>query len=135
MSFRVPDEELRFRASRAGGPGGQHVNTSSTRVEVRWNVTESPSLPRDLRERLLRKLGRRLDASGALRVVAAERRSQLRNRLAAAERLRTLVAEALHQPNPRRRTKPSRAAERARLATKRRRGDRKRERGRPSDEE
>lgn len=134
MAFRVPDDELTFRATRAGGPGGQHVNTSATRVEVLWNVARSPSLTAEGRERILRKLAGRIDASGTLRVVAAERRSQLQNRLAAAERLRALVAEALRKPKPRRRTRPSRAAVEARLAAKRRRRNVKRERRHRDDD-
>ncbi|HXV87267.1 MAG TPA: alternative ribosome rescue aminoacyl-tRNA hydrolase ArfB [Gemmatimonadales bacterium] len=134
MTFRVPDHELVFRASRAGGPGGQHVNTSATRVEALWNVRASTSLTNDQRNRLLTRLASRLDASGVLRVVAAERRSQLRNRLAAEERLRTLVAEALRLPKPRRPTRPSRGAVEARLAHKRRRQKRKQERRRTDDD-
>lgn len=134
MAFRVPHDELTFRATRAGGPGGQHVNTSATRVEVLWNVARSPSLTAEGRERILRKLAGRIDASGTLRVVAAERRSQLQNRLAAAERLRALVAEALRKPKPRRRTRPSRAAVEARLAAKRRRRNVKQERRHRDDD-
>ena len=91
MPFTVPEDELRFSASRAGGAGGQHVNKASTRVEVRWNVAESRSLSEPQRELLLRKLGSRLDSNGILRVVASERRSQLRNREAAVGRLNKLV--------------------------------------------
>ena len=134
MAFRVPDDELTFRATRAGGPGGQHVNTSATRVEVLWDVARSPSLTAEWRERILHKLAGRIDATGTLRVVAAERRSQLQNRLAAAERLRALVAEALRKPKPRRRTRPSRAAVEARLAVKRRRRNLKRERRHRDDD-
>jgi ribosome-associated protein len=128
MAFRVPDDELEFRASRAGGPGGQHVNTSATRVEALWNVARSASLSREQRDRLFSRLAKRIDATGTLRVVAAERRSQYQNRVAAAERLRALVAAALHQPKRRRKTRPPRAAVEARLAAKRRRGSVKRER-------
>ena len=134
MAFRVPDDELTFRATRAGGPGGQHVNTSATRVEVLWDVARSPSLTAEWRERILHKLARRIDAAGTLRVVAAERRSQLQNRLAAAERLRALVAEALRKPKPRRRTRPSRAAVERRLAVKRRRRNLKQERRHRDDD-
>ena len=134
MSYRVPEPELSFRASRAGGPGGQHVNQSSTRVEVRWQVTESPSLTDDQRERLIEKLGSRIDSRGFLRVVAEERRSQLRNREAAVERLNALVSEALKRPKPRRKTKPPASSKRKRLEDKRRRGTQKRQR-RPVDKD
>ena len=128
MSFTVPPEELQFRASRASGPGGQHVNTSATRVEVRWDVANSPSLTEAQRARLIKRLGSRIDSRGVLRVVADERRSQARNREAAAARLGELVTGALKERKPRKKTKPSRAAKQQRLAEKRKRSERKRER-------
>jgi ribosome-associated protein len=134
MKFTIPLEELSFRATRSGGPGGQHVNTSATRVEVRWNVTESPSLSDEQRRRLLERLGSRIDARGYLRVVAAERRSQLRNRQAAVERLSSLVSDALKQPKKRRKTRPPRAVTERRLDEKRQRGNVKRDR-RPVDQD
>jgi len=132
MKFTIPLEELSFRASRSGGPGGQHVNTSATRVEVRWNVTGSPSLSDEQRQRLLERLGGRIDARGNLRVVADERRSQLRNREAALERLNSLVSDALKPRKKRKKTRPPRAADERRLDEKRRRGNAKRDR-RPAD--
>jgi ribosome-associated protein len=135
VTFTVPDAELRFRATRAGGPGGQHVNTSSTRVEVVWDVAASPSLTDAQRERLLRKLSSRIDSRGRLRVAAGERRSQLQNRQAAQERLNTLVAEALRRRRPRKPTKPSKAAVERRLTEKRRRRQRKHERRPPGRED
>jgi ribosome-associated protein len=131
--LRVPLAELEFRATRSGGPGGQHVNTASTRVELWWDVAGSPVLSDQQRRLLLERLGRRVDASGWLRVVASASRSQLRNREAAAERLREIVAAALAVPKVRKRTRPSRAARAARLEAKRRRGAVKRERRRPPD--
>ncbi len=128
MSFNIPEGELIVRASRAGGPGGQHVNQSATRVEVRWNVAESPSLTEEQRERLLDKLSSRIDSKGVLRVVADERRSQLRNREAAVERLNDIVREALKTPKPRKRTKPPASSKRKRLEEKRKRGELKRQR-------
>lgn len=128
MPFSVPEGELSVRASRAGGPGGQHVNKTSTRVEVRWNVAASGSLSAAQRELLLRKLASRIDSNGVLRVTADERRSQTRNRAAAVERLNTLVQEALKQPRPRRRTKPPAAAIENRLEGKRHRSQMKRRR-------
>jgi ribosome-associated protein len=134
-ALRLPLSELEFQATRSGGPGGQHVNTSSTRIEVWWDIAASPSLTEDQRARLLSRLGRRLDTAGRLRVVASQSRSQLRNREAATERLRELVAAALAVSKPRKRTKPSRAAKAARLEAKRRRSALKRERRAPSVEE
>jgi ribosome-associated protein len=132
--FVVPDDELEFRATRSGGPGGQHVNTSSTRVEVRWNVRESPSLSQDQRARLLRRLATRLDARGTLRVVVGARRSQKQNRETAVERLNALVREALKVRKPRKKTKPSRAAVERRLREKKERSERKAGRRRVDEE-
>jgi ribosome-associated protein len=107
----LPLAELDYRATRSGGPGGQHVNTSSTRIEVWWDVRGSQALSEEQRARLLQRLSRRLDSTGRLRVVASESRSQLRNRDTATERLREVVAGALTVRKPRKRTKPSRAGD------------------------
>jgi ribosome-associated protein len=131
----LPLAELDYRATRSGGPGGQHVNTSSTRVELWWDVGSSPALTEEQRARLLERLSGRLDGEGRLRVVASASRSQLRNREAATERLRELVAAALAVPKPRKRTKPSRAAKAARLEAKRRRSALKRDRRPPRHDE
>ncbi|HET6578599.1 MAG TPA: alternative ribosome rescue aminoacyl-tRNA hydrolase ArfB [Gemmatimonadales bacterium] len=134
-ALRLPLAELEFRASRSGGPGGQHVNTSSTRVELWWDVARSPTLSDEQRSWLLHRLAGRLDARGRLRLVASGSRSQLRNREAAAERLREIVAAALVVPKVRKRTRPSRAAKVARLEEKRRRASLKRDRRRPRQDE
>jgi len=133
--LRLPLAELEFRASRAGGPGGQHVNTSSTRIEVWWDVANSPSLSDEQRGRLLTRLAARLDSAGRLRLVAGGSRSQLRNREAVTDRLAELVAAALVVPKGRKRTRPTRASKAARLESKRRRAATKRERRRPPLEE
>ena len=135
MAFTVPLDELDIRATRSGGPGGQHVNTSSTRVEVRWNVAESSSLSSADRSRLFEKLASRIDSKGVLRVVASARRSQLQNRERAIDRLQELVAKALTRPKARKKTKPSKAAKEARLAEKRRRAERKQQRRKPGRED
>jgi ribosome-associated protein len=132
MPFSVPLSELRFRTSRSGGPGGQHVNRTDTRVEVLWNVGTSPSVSAAQRQRLVDGLASKLDSRGVLRVVSSEHRSQLRNREAAIERLRTLVREALVRRKTRRKTKPPPGAVEGRLAGKRRRAQRK-DRRRPVD--
>lgn len=124
----VPRDELVARASRAGGAGGQHVNTSSTRIELVWNVAASRALTDEQRERVLQKLSSRLDSEHNLRVVASDRRSQRQNRESAELRLGELVREALVVPKKRRPTKPSRAAKQARLESKRHTSDKKRER-------
>ncbi len=131
-TLRVPTAELEYRASRSGGPGGQHVNTSSTRIEVWWDVAGSPSLDEEQRARLLTRLASRLDTGGRLRLVSSGSRSQLRNREEVTERLRDVVAEALVIPKKRKKTKPSRAAKAARLDHKRRRSATKRDRRPPA---
>lgn len=131
----LPLGELDYRATRSGGPGGQHVNTSSTRVEVWWDLRSSPTLSEEQRDRLQQRLSRRLDGEGRLRVVASDSRSQHRNREAATERLRELVAAALKVPKPRKRTRPTRASKAARLEAKRRRSALKRDRRRLRPEE
>jgi ribosome-associated protein len=133
--LRLPVSELEFRASRAGGPGGQHVNTSSTRIEVWWDVASSAALSHEQRTRLLARLATRLDRAGRLRVVEGGSRSQLRNREAVTERLVRLVGEALRVPKTRKRTRPSPASKAARLEAKRRRSAVKRERRRPASED
>jgi len=124
-TLRIPRSELTYRASRAGGPGGQHVNKTATRIELWWHPASSESLSTDQRARLLARLGSRLDGEGWLRIVAAEERSQLRNREAATRRFRAAIAAALRVQKPRRKTGPSKAAKAARLAEKRRRADTK----------
>jgi ribosome-associated protein len=133
--LQLPVSELEFRASRSGGPGGQHVNTSSTRVEVWWDVAASPTLSEAQRQRLLARLAARLDGTGRLRLVSSTSRSQLRNREDVTERLREVVAQALAVPKPRKRTKPSRAAKAARVDAKRRRSAVKQERRRPGQDD
>jgi len=134
-ALRLPLAELEYRASRSSGPGGQHVNTSSTRVEVWWDVAGSSALSEEQRARLLARLATRLDSAGRLRLVSGGSRSQLRNREEVTERLRDLVAAALQVPKARKRTRPSRAAKAARLDAKRRRAAIKRERRPPAADE
>ena len=130
----IPRTELEVRASRSGGPGGQHVNTSSTRIELIWDFEHSRILDDAARARLRRVLRRRLDASGGLRVVASTHRSQLQNRMEAEQRLALLVRRALHVSPPRRRSRPPRAATERRLSEKKLHSERKRHRRRPADE-
>ncbi|HUF30622.1 MAG TPA: alternative ribosome rescue aminoacyl-tRNA hydrolase ArfB [Gemmatimonadaceae bacterium] len=130
----IPRSELTVRATRSGGPGGQHVNTSSTRVELVWNVRTTSALNDENRARLLTRLSHRVDSEGAVRVVAGATRSQRRNRDDAEERLVALVRRALATPRKRIPTRASRAAKEARLTAKRRRGETKKAR-RPMDEE
>jgi ribosome-associated protein len=127
-SLSIPRSELTFRATRSGGPGGQHVNTSSTRIELLWNVAASRALSEHLRVRLAERLGARMDAEGNIRVVASAHRSQARNRADAEARLAALVRRALHVPRARKKTRPTRAAIQTRLDHKRKISDKKRNR-------
>ena len=127
-NVHIPPSELQVRATRAGGPGGQHVNTSSTRIELLWDVTNSTAVSDEQRARLLTKLAARLDATGSLRIVASDRRSQRQNRAAAEERLAEVVRNALVVPKKRRPTKPSRASKEKRIDEKKRRSETKKNR-------
>jgi ribosome-associated protein len=125
----IPAAELRWQFSRAGGAGGQHVNTASSRVQLSWDLAASGALDPAQRARARRRLGARL-SDGVLTVAASERRSQLRNRDLARARLAEVVAAAIAPPPPRRRaTAPTGASERRRLEAKRARGHTKRLRG------
>jgi ribosome-associated protein len=121
----IPLAELSFRASRSGGPGGQHVNTSSTRVELVWDVGGSPSLTPEQRDLIRTRLANRISDDGNLSLASSATRSQHRNREDAIERFVSLIAEALHVAKPRRKTRPSRAAREERLTTKKRRAETK----------
>ena len=124
----IPAAELSWRFSRASGPGGQGVNTTDSRVELSWDLAGSDVLPPALRDRAVQRLGARL-VQGILTVVAAEHRSQLRNREAAAARLAGIVAGAVAPPpRVRRATRPSRGAVERRIADKKRRSQTKRDR-------
>lgn len=126
--FAIPLGELRFTASRASGPGGQHVNKTDTRIELRWNLLGSPSLSEEQRSRLACKLGGRLNREGELTVVCASERSQHRNRQIAIERFASLLRTALTPRKRRVKTTPSAAAKARRLTDKRRRSATKRRR-------
>lgn len=128
----MAERELRWRFSRASGPGGQGVNTTDSRVELSFDVAGSPSVPDRLRERALERLAHRL-AGGVLTVVAREHRSQLRNREAARARLASVLAEATAaDPPTRRATRPTAGSKRRRLQAKTHRGKLKQQRGRPT---
>ena len=132
----IPLSELSFRASRSGGPGGQHVNTSSTRIELWWDLAASPSLDDESRARVASRLATRLvDDGRLLRLVSSGSRSQAQNRAEVIERFRALLAGALREVKPRKRTRPTRASKEQRLAGKRQRGETKRQRRPPSHEE
>ena len=129
----IPMDELEFRASRSSGPGGQGVNTTSSRIELRWDITASRCLDAAQRSRLLERLASRLTDGGVLILHGSEHRSQHRNREAVIARLRAIVGEAVVPPTPRRATRPTRASMRRRLDEKRARSRTKDLRQAPED--
>jgi ribosome-associated protein len=125
-SLSIPRNELDVQVSRSSGAGGQHVNKTSSRVEIFWNVLASRALTDEQRARLREKLASRLTTEGSIRVVASDMRSQSRNRELAEERLADVVRRALIVPRKRKATKPTRAAKEARLESKKRHSNKKR---------
>ncbi|ROR67122.1 alternative ribosome rescue aminoacyl-tRNA hydrolase ArfB [Agrococcus jenensis] len=133
-TLSIPASELRWRFSRSSGPGGQHVNTSDSRVQLSWSVADSTAVSEEQRATLLARLAARL-VDGALTVTASTERSQLRNRVIASGRLAALLAAALAPEGPRRRaTTATRGAHRRRLAAKQQRSATKQQRRRPDAE-
>jgi len=130
----LDEDELRFRFVLASGPGGQNVNKVATAVQLRFDAAHSPSLPEDVRRRLLRLAGSRRTREGEILIEAKRFRSQERNRQDAIDRLLVLLRRAAERPKPRRPTKPSPAARRRRLEEKRRHGDKKSQRRKPAPE-
>lgn len=131
-TLSIPEAEIDLSFARAGGPGGQHVNTSSTKVELRFDVAASPSLTDEQRARLLERLTSRLTNDGVLVLHASEHRSQTRNREAVLERFADLLRDALRTRALRRPTRPSRGAKERRLDEKKRRAETKRLRQPPA---
>ena len=131
----IPEEELEERFMQSSGPGGQNVNKVATAVQLRFDAAGSPSLPPEVRRRLVRSAGRRVTADGVLVITARRFRTQEANRRDARERLAALVAQACTTPRPRHATRPTRAARERRLQTKARRSAVKRRRSRPDDDD
>ena len=132
-SVAIPEAELQWRFSRSSGPGGQSVNTTDSRAQLRWDVAASTALSADQRVRVMQRLGARL-INGVLQVSASEQRSQLQNRDAAERRLVEIVAAALAPPpRARRATRPTRGSTERRIAGKKRRSDIKKLRRDTSD--
>ncbi len=133
-TLALEDDEIAEKFVRASGPGGQHVNKTSTAVELRFDVRNSPSLPEDVKQRLERLAGSRLTLDGVLILFSQGARSQEMNRQEVRERLVALIRRALERPKPRKATKPTRASKLRRLESKVRRGGIKSLRGKPIED-
>jgi ribosome-associated protein len=124
----IPRSEIETKATRSSGAGGQHVNKTASRIEITWNISTSRSLTDDQRARLLAKLASRLSEEGAIRIVASDTRSQLRNREHAEKRLADLISRSLTVKKRRKPTRRPRAANEARLTEKKKHSEKKRDR-------
>ena len=130
---RIPSAEIELSYARSGGPGGQHVNKTSSKVHLRWNVRASAALDDEDRTRLEEKLVARLTEAGELVLASNTHREQGRNVDEVVARLVAILQEALHRPRPRKKSRPSKAARQRRLDEKRKRGELKRERRQSDD--
>lgn len=131
---RVSLSELTFRASRASGPGGQHVNKTESAIELIFDLARTTALTDDERRRVLVKLASYVDGDGVLHIESQSERSQLRNREEATRKFAQLLREALVLPKKRRKTKPTRSSIESRLQSKKRAGQVKNQRRVTSDE-
>ena len=131
-SVSIPEAELDVRASKSSGPGGQSVNTTDSKIELRWDVVGTSALSETQRARVLERLGSRITKDGVLILSSSEQKSQQRNREAAYARLRALVSEAIEPPRVRRPTRRTRASKERRLQAKKHRGEVKKLRKPPS---
>ncbi len=125
-TIAIDESEIQQEFIRASGPGGQNINKVATAVQLRFDVGNSPSLPDDVRERLIRLAGRRITGDGVLIIDARRFRMQERNRQDAIDRLVELIRKAAEKPKVRRRARPTLASKRRRLEAKRRRSETKR---------
>jgi ribosome-associated protein len=130
----IPPAELSFRFSRSSGPGGQHVQKTSTRVELLFDIANSPSLSEPQRARVLERLAGYIDSAGVLHLVAQSERSQLRNREEVVARFQALMRRALQRRKRRKPTRPTAASKERRLRKKRRRSEIKQQRGKVQEE-
>ena len=134
-SISIPESAIREEFVRSSGPGGQNVNKTSTAVQLRFDVVNSPYLPEEVRQRLIQLAGKRITGDGVLVIEAKRFRYQESNRQDALRRLVDLIRAATRKPRVRTATKPSRAARQRRLSAKRQRAQTKRHRRPVSDED
>ena len=134
-AIAINEDELSEKFVRASGPGGQHVNTSSTAVELRFDARNSVNLPEDVKHRLERVAGSRMNQEGVIVIFAQSHRSQEMNRQDARARLLDLIEQATHKPKARRKTRPTLASKLRRLEGKTKRSGVKAMRGRPSGDD
>ncbi len=125
----IPEAELSFGASRSAGPGGQHVNKVSSRITLRFDLDDSPSLDAGQKEKIRQHLSGRISRRGILSVSSQRHRSQAANKEAATERFASLLQEALRENKKRRPTRKPRSVDRKRLEAKRKTAEKKRSRG------
>lgn len=117
-NIQIPDEELEFSFARSGGPGGQNVNKVNSKALLRWRVSESNSLPWQVKDRFLKKYANRITAEGEIILQSQEFRDQPGNIESCLEKLKEMILSVLVAPTPRRPTKPSKAAKEKRIQTK-----------------
>lgn len=127
-NLEIPDYEVWYTASRSGGPGGQHVNTTSSKITLNWSPADSSVFDEHQKRRIQRRLGNRINKEGVLSIDASDHRSQHRNKEIAQERLAELIRNALRQRKKRKRTRPTRGSIERRLKAKRVRSERKKTR-------
>jgi ribosome-associated protein len=132
--LRIPEDELEWTYVRSGGPGGQNVNKVASKAVLRWNVAASPSLPADVKARLRTAQANRITAGGDLVLTSQRYRDQERNRQDCLDKLREIIARAAARPKARRKTKPTRGSQEARLRAKKRRAATKAGRRRGAEE-
>ncbi len=130
----LPGDDLDVRVARSSGPGGQGVNTTDSKVELRFDLEGTACMTESQKDLVRQRLGNRVTADGILRIQSNEHRSQHRNREAARQRMKMLLADAVTPPRPRRKSKPSYGAKRRRMDAKRQRGEVKRLRQKPGDD-
>jgi ribosome-associated protein len=133
-AIRIPDSEFRWSFVRAGGPGGQNVNKVASKAVLRWDLVASPSVPADIKSRLLTQQRRRITSEGELLLNSQRFRDQEKNRQDCLDKLREMLRLAAKRPRPRRPTKPTRGSRAARRREKRHRATIKAARRRPAEE-